>query len=178
MITSRSKLMWSMVATLIALPPFMGCEVEQSDVDAARQRAAEERRDVGEAVRDSVHDLGEAGRDARDHVAEEAREANQAEREADRLAAEMEQKKDRDSFLLTAKDRLAEVDAAITKRRAALKELEDPVEDREELALKTLDDNRDALDKAIDNAETASPAEWLQYKPAVEQALQRLKDVG
>jgi hypothetical protein len=174
--SARTRLLWSLVAALIVLPPFLGCEVQQADVDAARQRAAEERRDVGEAVRDNAREVGDSVRDAREDVTEEAREAAEAQKEADRLELELELKKERDTYLASARTRLAEVDSLLERRRTALSGMEEAAQTQEDARLDALDEQRNALDKAIDNAESAAIKDWRQYKPAVEQALQRLKD--
>lgn len=169
---------WSLIAALIVLPPFTGCEVQQADVDAARRKAADERRDVGEAVRDSARDLGEAGREAREEVAEEVREATAAEREADRLENELAMKKERDAWLLSAKTRLAEVDSLIEKKRLALGGLSETQRELAESEVKLMDEQRDLLADAIKTAEGEALTDWAQHKPLVEQALQRLKDAG
>ncbi len=175
--TAQTRLLWSLIATLIILPPFVGCELQQADVDAARKNAAEERRDVGEAVRDNARDLNEAGRDAREDVTEEVREATEAEREADLLANELAMKKERDSYLASASTRLSEVDSLLEKRRTALSGMEEAAQTQEDARLDALDVQRNALDAAIDSAESAAIKDWRQYKPAVEQALQRLREV-
>jgi hypothetical protein len=178
----------------VVLAGLAGCEVDEQDVIAAREEAAQEQQDVQEAIEQGQRDVREAQdryetrrppidedvqearEEAQENIDQEQKEAAEAEAEAKKMEQQLAAQKERDTWVQEARGRLVAADARIEALDARAAEMEEGAEkDKLDAHLAKIHETRDNAEAAIDEVEAAEALQWTTAQPKANTALDELE---
>ncbi len=145
-------------------------DLAKPDANVAEIRAdiADANRDADQKIADIRKDIAEETIDARDDAVKEVREAQQTE-------ANYNAQQARDAYLKQTEERLVQMDTQIAQLRERGDTLQGAERDGFDESLDLVDSRRKAVDKAVDELESAELQDWKSFQDEVENAMKQLK---
>jgi hypothetical protein len=205
MLVKHYQLMRVITATTLCLAVGCSQDVDQSDINAARekvnqekheteevrrvvqQQVAQEERETdatrhevmkptSEEIRDEENETAETQIEGNKKIEKEEQETREAEEELAKTEAKFKAQQARDAFLEEPNDVLKRAALRIDTLEEQADSEEGDAKKATEKQIETLQASHDKLDELIDETKSANPLNWQEIKPEVEVAQKELQN--